>query len=132
VSGQDEQGELSDSASHPQPLRQRTKAYALRVIRLYSALPRTSEAQVLGQQLLRSGTSVGANYREGNRARSTAEMVAKFGICLQELEETASWMELLIEAGIISETLLGSLLDETSQLIAIFTSSIKRLSEKKR
>jgi len=59
-------------------------------------------------------------------------MVAKFGICLQELEETASWMELLIEAGIISETLLGSLLDETSQLIAIFTSSIKRLSEKKR
>ena len=132
MSGQDEQGELSDSSSRAQPLRQRTKAYALRVIRLYSALPRTTEAQVLGQQLLRSGTSVGANYREGNRARSTAEMAAKFGICLQELEETAYWMELLIESGIVSETSLGSLLGETSQLIAIFTSSIKRLSEKKR
>jgi four helix bundle protein len=110
-----------------QPLRQRTKNYALRIIRLYGALPRTTEAQVLGKQLLRSGTSVGANYREGDRGRSNAEMIAKFGLCLQELDESAYWMELLIESGMIAESMLAPLLDETNQLIAIFTTIIKRI-----
>ncbi len=112
------------------PLRQRTKAYALRIIKLYSALPKTTEAQVLGRQLLRSGTSVGANYREGYRARSDAEMAAKFSICIQELDETAYWIELLVESGLVSEPLLAPLLDETSQLIAMFTSAVRKLRGK--
>ncbi len=113
-----------------QPLKLRTKAYALRIIKLYSSLPHSAEAQVIGKQLLRSGTAVGANYREGTRARSSAEMLAKFGICIQELEESAYWMELLVDAGIVAEPMLASLLDETSQLIAIFTTSIKSISSK--
>ena len=116
--------------SNPLPLRQRTKLYALRVIRLYSSLPGHTVAQVIGKQLLRSGTSVGANYREGYRARSDAEMIAKFGICIQELDETAYWMKLLIDAELMAESSLEPLLDETNQLIAIFTASVKRISGK--
>src|SRR6185312_3745654 len=81
-------------------LRRRTKTFSLRIIRLYSALPTRVEAQVLGKQLLRSGTSVGANYREACRARSAAEFVSKMGIGLQELEESAYWLELLVESEI--------------------------------
>jgi four helix bundle protein len=111
-----------------QSLRQRTKAYALRIIKVYRSLPRTTDAQVLGKQLLRSGTSVGANYREGHRARSDAEMLAKFGTCIQELDESAYWMELLTESEIVKASALASLLDETNQLIAIFTTSVKRIA----
>ncbi len=82
-------------------LRGRTKAFALRVVKMYSALPKTTEAQVLGKQVLRSGTSVGANYREAYRSRSTQEFIAKIGICLQELEESSYWMELLVDAEIV-------------------------------
>jgi four helix bundle protein len=114
--------------AEPQPLGERTKAYALRIIRLYSALPKTTVAQVIGRQLLRSGTSVGANYREGRRARSSAEMIAKFGVCVQELEESAYWLELLAEAGVVPKSSLEPLLDETDQLLAILTASIKRVS----
>jgi four helix bundle protein len=114
----------------PVPLRERTKAYALRIIRLYGALPPTTEGQVIGKQLLRSGTAIGANYREGTRARSTSEMIAKFGICIQELDETAYWLELLVEAGIVSEPQLAPLLDETDQLLAIFIASSKRMAER--
>jgi four helix bundle protein len=130
VSEPDDQSELRDAQSRQIPLRQRTKSYALRVIRLYSSLPSQTVAQVIGKQLLRSGTSVGANYREGYRAHSDAEMIAKFGICIQELDETAYWMELLIDAGLMAESSLEPLLDETHQLIAIFTSSVKRISGK--
>jgi len=76
-------------------LRRRTKGFALQIIRLYSSLPKSTEAQVLGKQLLRSGTSVGANYREAFRARSASEFVAKLGDSLRELEESAYWLELL-------------------------------------
>lgn len=120
------------SKDAPQPLNQRTKVYALRIIKVYNALPRASDAQIIGRQLLRSGTSVGANYREGSRARSNAEMKAKFGLCLQELEESAYWMELLVEAGIVSETALERLIDETNQLLAIFPIAIKRISADER
>ena len=109
-----------------QDLRERTKIYALRVIRLYSSLPKTTEAQVIGKQLLRSGTSVGANYREAYRARSTAEFIAKCGISLQELEETTYWLELLVEAEITPKQKLSNLLDETSQLVAILTTISKK------
>lgn len=83
----------------PQDLQVRTKDFSLRVVRMYSALPKSTEAQVLGKQVLRSGTSVGANYREATRARSKAEFIAKIGDCLKELDETAYWLDLLAESG---------------------------------
>lgn len=107
-------------------LRERTKQYALRIIRCYSALPKVEVARVIGKQMLRSGTSVEANYREGFRARSQAEFLAKLGICIQELDESAYWLELLQDANIMKSIQLESLQDETNQLIAIFTTIIKK------
>jgi four helix bundle protein len=115
--------------SEPQPLKTRTKQYALSIIGQVGSLPQSMVAQTLGKQLLRSGTSVGANYREGSRARSDAEMIAKFGICIQELEESAYWLELLQEAKLVTEDLIALLLDETNQLTAIFVASVKRISK---
>jgi four helix bundle protein len=110
-------------------LRDRTKLFALRVIRLYSALPKSTEAQVLGKQVLRSATSVGANYREASRGRSKAEFIAKCGDSLRELEETAYWFELLVESGIVTSAKLEALREECEQLIAIFVTVIKRAKE---
>ncbi|MEO6724606.1 MAG: four helix bundle protein [Blastocatellia bacterium] len=107
-------------------LRVRTKLFALRVIKLFSSLPKTTEAQVIGKQVLRSGTSVGAHYREACRARSTPEFISKIEGGLQELEETVYWLELLTEAGIVNETRLKPLLEEADELIAIFVSSVKK------
>jgi len=90
-------------------LRDRTKAFALRIVRMFSALPKTTEAQVLGKQLLRCGTSIGANYREAFRARSKAEFVAKCGDSLREIEESAYWLELLVESGVVSMEKLAPL-----------------------
>lgn len=112
-------------------LRTRTKAFALRIVRLYSALPKTAEAQVLGKQFLRSGTSVGAHYREASHARSQAEFVSKMEVGLQELDETAYWLELVQEAGIVPETRLASLHQETRELMAMFVSSIKTAKSRK-
>jgi four helix bundle protein len=89
-------------------------------------MPRTSTAQVLGKQLLRSGTSIGANYREAYRSRSDAEFVAKMGDCLKELEETSYWLELLTESGLFPAENLAALRDECDQLAAIFVTIIKR------
>jgi len=103
-------------------LKPRTKAFALRVIRMYSKLPKSDTvAQVLGKQVLRSGTSVGANYREASRGRSKAEFVSKIGDCLKEIEETGYWLELLVDSGCVPADKMADLLDETRQLIAIFT-----------
>jgi four helix bundle protein len=103
-------------------LKPRTKAFALRVIRMYSTLPRTNiVAQILGKQVLRSGTSVGANYCEAARGRSKAEFIAKVGDSLREIEETEYWLQLLVESGCVPEPQMAGLLDETGQLIAIFT-----------
>ncbi len=115
----------------PSDLKERTKTLALRIIRLYSALPTTSVAQVLGKQVLRSGTSVGAHYREAHRARSTAEFVSKLNGGLQELEETTYWLELLSESGIIESIRLASLVNETQELIAIFVTLIKNAKARK-
>jgi four helix bundle protein len=93
---------------------------------MFSALPKTTEAQVLGKQILRSGTSIGANYREAYRSHSKAEFIAKIGDCLKELDETAYWLELLIESGIITAQKLSALLDECNQLLAIFTTISKK------
>jgi len=108
-------------------LRKRTKRFALRVIKLYETLPRSGSAQVLGHQLLRSGTSVGANFREAHRARSDAEFVSKVGDSLKELEETTYWLELLVDSGLVTQKKLGLLLDETSQLTAILTTIAKKV-----
>ena len=106
-------------------LRDRTKKFALRIIRLYTCLPKTTEAQVLGKQMLRSGTSVGAHYREAQRARSTAEFIIKLEGGLQELDETAYWLELLVEVGLIPESRLADHLQETNELIAILVTCVK-------
>src|ERR1700730_15461538 len=108
-------------------LRKRTKRFALRVITVYETLPRSGSAQVLGHQLLRSGTSVGANFREAHRARSNAEFVSKVGDSLKELEETAYWLELLVDSGAVKAAQLASLLDETAQLTAILTTIAKKV-----
>ena len=114
-------------------LKQRTKAFALRVIRLYTQMPKSDTvAQVLGKQVLRSGTSVGANYREACRARSKAEFISKVGDCLKEIEETEYWLELLVDSGGVTSGKMSGLLDETSQLIAIFTATDKRSKENRK
>ena len=110
----------------PPDLRTRTKQLAIRVIRLYSALPNTNVAQVLGKQLLRSGTSVGAHYREGCRARSKAEFISKLEGGLQELEETAYWLELQMEGEVVLADKLRSLQQETNELTAIFVTCVKK------
>src|SRR6266436_4365965 len=107
-------------------LKTRTRRFALRIIRLYAALPNSVEAQVLGKQLLRSGTSVGAHYREGHRARSNAEFVSKLEGGLQELEETMYWLELFIESGMMPENRLSALLQEANELTAILVTCVKR------
>lgn len=108
----------------------RTKGFALRVIRLYSALPKSTEAQVLGKQLLRSGTSVGAHYREANRARSNAEFISKLEGGIQELEESSYWLELLVEAGIFSSEKLNPLMAEANELMAILVTCVKNTKMK--
>jgi four helix bundle protein len=99
-------------SSQPEQLRGRTKAFALRVIRLYRSLPYKTDAQVLGKQLLRSGTSVAANYRAVCRARSKAEFVAKIGVVVEEADEVVLWLELMTESGIISSAKTEELLKE--------------------
>ncbi|MGA2541734.1 MAG: four helix bundle protein [Verrucomicrobiota bacterium] len=117
---------MKDEGTAASPdLKARTKNLALRVIRMFSALPKTTEARVLGRQLLRSGTSVGANYREAQRARSKAEFIAKIGDCLKELDESAYWLELLSDGGIVAAEKLSALRDECDQLLAIFTTISK-------
>src|SRR5580698_7444799 len=106
-------------------LKVRTKQYALRIIRRYSSLDKSNVNQVLGRQLLRSGTSVGAHYREASRGRSVAEFVSKMEGGLQELEETAYWLELLVDSKAVAAKRLAALMDETEQLMAIFVASVK-------
>ena len=111
-------------------LRDRTKRFALQIIRMFSAaIPKTTEAQVLGKQLLRSGTSVGANYREAYRGRSKAEFISKCGDSLRELEETGYWLELLVDANIVPAEKLSAFRQECDELIAIFVTILKRSKE---
>ncbi len=116
----------------PEELKTRTKALALRVVRLYVALPKSAEAQVLGLQVLKSGTSVGTHYRESLRARSDAEVTSKIEGGLQELEETQYWLELLSDAGIVPTDRLTPLLQEADELTAILVTCVKRIKDRKR
>ena len=104
-------------------LKNRTKKFAIRIVKLFRSLPKTEEARVIGKQVLRSGTSVAANYRAVCRARFKAEFVAKIGIVVEEADETVFWLELLIETGILEAKLLNSLLSEAQELLAIFAAS---------
>ena len=106
-----------------QGLKDRTKKFALRVIRLVESLPKNQIVSVVGRQLLRAGTSVGANYRAACRAKSAADFVSKMGIVEEEADETLYWMELLIEAKIVREKQLESLMNEASELVAIAVAS---------
>jgi len=107
-------------------LKPRTKEFARRVIRLFAALSKDTAAQILGKQLLRAGTSVGANYREANRARTKAEFISKIGDCLKEADESSYWMELLLDEGFLPPAKLQPLLDEANELVAIFLTISKR------
>ena len=118
---------MKDEAEQPAfDLRVRTTDFALRIVRMFVGLPKTEEARVLGKQALRSGTSVGANYREAHRSRSKAEFVAKVGDCLKELEETSYWLEPLTESKIVPAAKLSPLQDECQQLLAILTTISKK------
>ncbi|MFN4174430.1 MAG: four helix bundle protein [Parachlamydiaceae bacterium] len=112
-----------------QAISERTKQFALRIIRLYSSLPKNTLAQVLGKQLLKSGTSVGAHYRESVRARSNAEFISKIEVGLQELEESIYWIELLVDSKVIEINLVRNLLNEANELIAIYVSMIKKIKK---
>jgi four helix bundle protein len=107
-------------------LKTRTKKFALDIIRLYSALPKRTEAQVLGRQMLRSGTSVGAHYHEAQRAKSNADFISKIEGGLQELEETGYWLDLLNEAGFVPVEAFNRLKQETNELIGIFVSIVRK------
>lgn len=120
-----------NSESPNQDLRNRTKQYALRVIRLYTSLPKSTEAQVLGRQLLRSGTSPGAQYREACRAKSDADFISKLEGALQELDESDYWLELLSDAEIVNPDQIKELCDETIQLIAIVVSMVRKTKGRK-
>ena len=117
---------MPDAKPQPRDLKVRTREFALRVIRLYGALPKKTESQVIGRQVLRSGTAVGANYREGLRARSKTEYAAKLNLGLMELEGTLYWLELLEHAQIISGARLAGFMGETGELSAIFVTLIKQ------
>ena len=113
-----------------QDLRKRTKEFALRIVKLYAALPKNAAAQVLGKQILRSGTSVGAQYREACRAKSNADFISKLEGALQELDESLYWLELIGESGVISKARLEPLEQETQELIAMFVSMVKGVKQK--
>lgn len=98
-------------------------------VRMFSSLPKSTEAQVLGKQVLRSGTSVGANYREAYRSRSKAEFIAKLGDCLKELDESSYWFELLEESGAVTASSIDPLKKECNELLAIFTTIVKKCKE---
>jgi len=106
-------------------MKARTKKFALRVIRLVESLPRSRTADTIGRQLLRSGTSVGANYRSACRAKSPADFASKMGIVEEEADESIYWMELLVEGEIVKATRLGPLMKEADEIVAIAVSSIK-------
>lgn len=106
-------------------LKERCKKFALGVIRFLRNVPKTDESRTLGRQLLRSATSVAANYRAACRARSKAEFVAKIGVVVEEADETVFWLELFRDASIVAPDKLGPLLGEANQLLSIFSASHK-------
>jgi four helix bundle protein len=114
----------------PEDLKRRTKGFALRVIRLARALPKNPVGDVIGRQLLRSGTSVGANYRAACRARSASDFISKMHIVQEEADESLYWMELLVEGGFVPKSQMKGLMQETEELVAIIVASINTARRK--
>jgi four helix bundle protein len=112
-------------------MKRRTKAFAIKIVRVFESLPQKGAAIVLGRQLLRSGTSAGANYRSACRAKSAADFVAKMGIVEEEIDETMYWVELFIEIGILKAEEAESILKEANELLAIVVASIKTARKNK-
>lgn len=110
-------------------LKNRTKEYTLRIIKLVRALPKTADGRIIGNQLLRSGISVGANYRAVCRARSKAEFISKLGIVIEEADESAFWLEIIVESCLKKRSLVQSLLNETYEILSIMVSSSKSASK---
>lgn len=109
----------------------KTKNLALRVIRMIGVMPKNQmESQIICRQLLRSATSVGANYRAACRAKSTADMISKLSIVLEEADESLYWMELLVESGLVPASKLGNLMSETNEIVAMLVTSLKTLRSK--
>ena len=113
-----------------QEFKQRTKALALIVIKLVSSLPKNTVSEVIGKQLIHSGTSVGANYRAACRARSTADLIAKLRIVEEEADESLYWMELIVEAKLVDVANLRSIMSETNEILGRTVASIKNLVAK--
>jgi four helix bundle protein len=109
----------------PEEMKTRTKRFAVRIIRLVESLPKTRSADTIGRQLLRSGCSVGANYRSACCSRTPADFVSRMGIVEEEADETAYWIEILVEADLVKSKLVKSLLDEAKAIVAIAVASIK-------
>jgi four helix bundle protein len=107
-----------------------TKQLALRIIKVVDALPKDRTADVIGRQLIRSGTSIGANYRAACRGKSTADVIAKLRIVEEEADESAYWMELLIESSLVSEARLSELMQETNEIVAMTVASIRTLQKR--
>ena len=117
--------------SQSEVLRNRTKSFAVRILRLFRSLPSRVDAQVIGKQLVRSGTSIAANYRACCRARSRDEFAARMGVVVEEADESQLWLELLVESGIVKPQKLAKLQDEAKQLTAIFAASYETSHAKK-
>ncbi len=113
----------------PAELKQRTKALALRVMKLVDALPKSLSAKVIANQLVRSGTSVGANSRSACRGRSKREFVAKLGVVVEEADESAYWLELIMEGGLLKEKQVKALWNEVNEITAIMVASHRTASE---
>jgi four helix bundle protein len=104
-------------------LKNRSKQFAIRIVHLFRSLPKTDEARVIGKQLLRSGTSVAANYHAVCRARSRAEFISKIGVVVEEADESVFWLELLIDLGIVHQEPTNDLAREANELLVIFAAS---------
>ena len=114
-------------ADSPEALRDRTKKFAVRILRLVQSLPRTDAARTLGRQLVRSGTAIGANYRAAGRGRSRAEFAAKMGVVLEEADETVYWLELLVEANIVPARRMAEIIQEANELVRVFAAARRTL-----
>ena len=119
-------------ATQPEQLRARTKQFAIRIVRVFKSLPKNDEARIIGKQLPRAGTSVAANYRAVCRSRSKAEFISRMSVVVEEADETAFWLELLIETSIIPGVRLRDLLAEANELLAIFAASVWTARQKRK
>lgn len=119
----DADDEFRQDVNYAEKLKKRTKDFAIRIVKLYRALPNTGDAKVIGNQFLRSGTAIAANYRASCRARSNAEFIAKIGVVVEEADETVFWLEMLVDCEIFSEAKMKDMIQEGNELLAIFAAS---------